>query len=148
MSDLLEILSHNAPCDHADINVPQVFAQAKAEIERLTREWDDAVTTINRQGDLLTATVNVLRGKPPELKMWSHHDVAELAAEAKTEIERLTAVVQVERKLSHRRYLAVERLQRQCDQLSELVDVERAETQRLTRENERLRARLARGVTS
>ena len=35
MSDLLEILSRNAPCDHADINVSKVFAEAKAEIERL-----------------------------------------------------------------------------------------------------------------
>ena len=33
----------------------------------------------------------------------------------------------------------IERLQRQCDQLSELVDVERAETQRLTRERDECR---------
>ena len=38
MSDLLEILSRNAPCDHADINVSKVFAEAKAEIERLREQ--------------------------------------------------------------------------------------------------------------
>lgn len=35
-----------------------------------------------RQGELLTAAVNALKGDPPPLTTWSHHDVAELAAGA------------------------------------------------------------------
>ena len=35
---------------------------------------------ISRQSDLLTKTVNVLRGDPPPLVTWSHHDIPELAA--------------------------------------------------------------------
>jgi len=34
---------------------------------------------IQRQGQLLTAAVNALRGDPPPDTSWSHHDVAERA---------------------------------------------------------------------
>lgn len=43
----------------------------------------------NRQGHLLTATVNVLRGDPPPLTSWSHHDIPELAADLVAEAESL-----------------------------------------------------------
>lgn len=48
-------------------------AAAKAE-ERATDEYDALLTA---QSDILEATVNVLRGDPPELTQWSHHDIAE-----------------------------------------------------------------------
>lgn len=43
----------------------------------------------SRQSRLLTATVNALRGDPPSLWTWSHHDVHELAARLKAEVESL-----------------------------------------------------------
>lgn len=48
----------------------------------LDEEDSDCVRLVDRQGDLLTATVKALRGDPPELVWWSHHDVAELATAA------------------------------------------------------------------
>lgn len=42
----------------------------------------DYVRLVDRQGDLLRATVKALRGDPPELVYWSHHDVAEMATAA------------------------------------------------------------------
>lgn len=64
-------------------------AAAKAE-ERATDEYDALLTL---QSDLLEATVNVLRGDPPELTQWSHHDVAERAQRLKAERDRLAAKV-------------------------------------------------------
>lgn len=40
-----------------------------------------------KQGDLLKRTVNALKGDPPELTTWSHHDIPQLAAEARSRIE-------------------------------------------------------------
>jgi hypothetical protein len=61
---------------------------ALAEVARLTEEYDAILT---RQSDLLTRTVNALRGNPPPLTSWSHHDIPELAAEKVAEVARLTA---------------------------------------------------------
>jgi len=46
---------------------------------------DDSYDIIWRQGQLLTAAVNAIKGEPPPLVSWSHHDVAELAATIKAE---------------------------------------------------------------
>ncbi len=48
----------------------------------LKREADGLHDLIARQSQLLTAAVNALKGPPPPLTLWSHHDVAELAAAA------------------------------------------------------------------
>lgn len=61
---------------------------ALAEVDRLTEEYDAILT---RQSDLLTRTVNALRGNPPPLTSWSHHDIPKLAAEKVAEVARLTA---------------------------------------------------------
>jgi hypothetical protein len=79
---------------------------ALAEVARLTEEYDAILT---RQSDLLTRTVNALRGNPPPLTSWSHHDIPELAAEKVAEVARLTAerdalaaqVARVEEVLDH-----------------------------------------------
>ena len=42
------------------------------------------------QADLLTRTVNVLKGPPPELVLWSHHDVPEIAEALWERHEKLT----------------------------------------------------------
>ena len=59
--------------------------------DRLQEEVEDYDATLTRQGDLLTRTVNALRGNPPPLTSWSHHDIPELAAEKVSEVTRLTA---------------------------------------------------------
>lgn len=59
--------------------------------DRLQKEVEEYDATLTRQGDLLTRTVNALRGNPPPLTSWSHHDIPELAAEKVSEVERLTA---------------------------------------------------------
>lgn len=59
--------------------------------DRLQEEVEEYDATLGRQGDLLTRTVNALRGNPPPLTSWSHHDIPELAAEKVSEVQRLTA---------------------------------------------------------
>lgn len=61
-------------------DLERLVLEARAEVERLREEVADQHTLIQRQGDLLTGAVNALRGEPPELTWWSHHDVAERAA--------------------------------------------------------------------
>ena len=58
---------------------------------RLQEDVEEYDAILRRQGDLLTRTVNALRGNPPPLTSWSHHDIPELAAEKVSEVERLTA---------------------------------------------------------
>jgi hypothetical protein len=48
---------------------------------------------IRRQGKLLRAAVNILRGPPPEDTSWSHHDIAELAQRAMDRIKELEAAL-------------------------------------------------------
>ena len=59
--------------------------------DRLQEEVEEYDAILRRQGDLLTRTVNALRGNPPPLTSWSHHDIPELAAEKVSEVARLTA---------------------------------------------------------
>ena len=59
--------------------------------DRLQEEVEEYDAILTRQGDLLTRTVNALRGNPPPLTSWSHHDIPELAAEKVAEVARLTA---------------------------------------------------------
>ena len=59
--------------------------------DRLQEEVEEYDAILRRQDDLLTRTVNALRGNPPPLTSWSHHDIPELAAEKVSEIARLTA---------------------------------------------------------
>ena len=47
--------------------------------DRLQEEVEEYDATLTRQSDLLTRTVNALRGDPPPLTSWSHHDIPELA---------------------------------------------------------------------
>ena len=59
--------------------------------DRLQEEIEEYDAILTRQSDLLTRTVNALRGNPPPLTSWSHHDIPELAAEKVAEVARLTA---------------------------------------------------------
>jgi len=51
----------------------------RERVKELEAEASGSDRLIGRQGSLLTAAVNVLRGAPPEDTLWSHHDVADLA---------------------------------------------------------------------
>lgn len=51
-------------------------APPKAECE----ECEFLGEVIHRQGKLLTGVVNALKGQPPELTAWSHHDAPDLVA--------------------------------------------------------------------
>lgn len=58
-----------------------VLAVADAEQAELREDLAEYDGILGRQGDLLTRTANILRGDPPELTSWSHHDVPERAQE-------------------------------------------------------------------
>ena len=71
---------------YAEACLPVVAAQVEAAVSVVRAERDEVREDVSeydgilsRQGDLLTRTVNVLRGDPPPLTSWSHHDVPELA---------------------------------------------------------------------
>ena len=50
-------------------------------IAALREEAEEYAEILDKQADLLTRTVNVLRGDPPPLVSWSHHDIPDLAQE-------------------------------------------------------------------
>ena len=53
-------------------------ADKDAEIAELREEAEISAATIEMQSVILTDSVNAIRGEPPELTLWSHHDLAEL----------------------------------------------------------------------
>ena len=59
--------------------------------DRLQKDVEEYDAILTRQSDLLTRTVNALRGNPPPLTSWSHHDIPELAAEKVAEVALLIA---------------------------------------------------------
>jgi hypothetical protein len=87
MSDLIGRLVAMAEQDGtASQNEGDLLREAAAEIERLTAERDEykcemesAFKLTQKQAKILTDTINALKGEPPELVSWSHHDVAEHA---------------------------------------------------------------------
>jgi hypothetical protein len=54
----------------------------------------DACGLIQRQGELLRGVANALKGPPPELTTWSHHDLPEVAAELKAKVQELETEVE------------------------------------------------------
>ena len=105
--------------------------------DRLQEEVEEYDAILRRQGDLLTRTVNALRGNPPPLTSWSHHDIPELAAEKVAEVERLTAerdaLAQIKRHIDEVRDGTGWTVQiygvllQQCDQYGKTIDTRRAE---------------------
>ncbi len=55
------------------------LAALKTEGEELKAEVEAFDRLVQTQSRILTETVNWLKGPPPELTTWSHHDIAELA---------------------------------------------------------------------
>jgi hypothetical protein len=65
----------------------------RAELSEAKGEADHNYRLISRQGRLLSATVNTLRGDPPEDTLWSHHDVAELASATVARLREATDII-------------------------------------------------------
>jgi hypothetical protein len=90
----------------------QLLASAAARLENsVPREQHDAelsdyALTMTRQRDLLTAAVEVLRGPPPALTTWSHHDIADLARALVTEHNALAAFITAARETQAAIYTA------------------------------------------
>jgi len=87
MSELKDKLSRNAPCDHADINVTDVFAEALAAIKTLERERDE----LRDNNNMLRST---LRTDEQRLQQWetraheTHADMMRVVRE-RDELRRL-----------------------------------------------------------
>lgn len=59
----------------------------QAQLKEAETEAEVNHKLIVRQSDLLTRAVNAIKGEPPELAKWSHHDVPELTREVVAQLE-------------------------------------------------------------
>lgn len=87
--DELDRIAANTAHHEPDEDMPRLIAT-------LREAWSDVEecrALVNRQGELLTAAANALRGDPPPLTTWSHHDVAELACLLRERAEKAEAQV-------------------------------------------------------
>lgn len=91
ISELFEAAGYGLP-DDIDEAVVWLFVERTLLHDELA-EWTHPEFgegyLIQRQGRLLDGVVNALRGDPPELTLWSHHDAPELARAAVRRITRL-----------------------------------------------------------
>jgi hypothetical protein len=60
----------------------KIMAEAADALAEAESDSDETHRVLMVQSKLLTHTVNILRGPPPDLTSWSHHDIPELAAVA------------------------------------------------------------------
>jgi hypothetical protein len=67
--------------------ITAAIEEAHTMAGELQTELDDTHALILRQGALLTGVANALRGEPPALTTWSHHDVVERAKGAAVVVE-------------------------------------------------------------
>jgi hypothetical protein len=70
---------------HCEPSWADIAAKLAASFTKESHAEAEYDQILRRQGELLTATVNALKGPPPELTTWSVHDVAELAAGIRAE---------------------------------------------------------------
>lgn len=66
-------------------------------INNLKEENEHLHHLVNKLGDLLTSTVNILKGEPPEDKQHSTHDIVEVARQLKALVKALEASLEGER---------------------------------------------------
>ena len=93
--------------------IGDLLAQAQSRISELESEEDGSYELIQRQSDLLTKSVNLIKGNPPEDTLWSHHDLPELVQgvvtdllEAKLELESQARWIPVSERLPERKCVA------------------------------------------
>lgn len=72
-------------------DVAEQLEAAIEEVGRLEREVAEYVEITDRQSILLRGVARGLKGPPPELVMWSHHDLPELAAQVTAQVAILRA---------------------------------------------------------
>lgn len=58
-----------------------------SRLAQMSQELHDAYKLIAKQGELLTNTVNLIRGMPPQGVLWSHHDVPQLVLELRDYVD-------------------------------------------------------------
>jgi prefoldin subunit 5 len=83
----------------------------------VTQEERDGSRLIQRQSDLLTGVVNALKGEPPSLTLWSHHDAPELARQA------VAALAQREEDVTRLREWADAKIERMLARADEIAVV-------------------------
>lgn len=66
----------------------RAMTEVTIAIDKLAEEIEDMRALCDKLSDILTRTVNVLRGEPPPLTLWSWHDLPELASAAKQEAKK------------------------------------------------------------
>jgi len=66
----------------------QLHARLRAENAQLQQEAEERERVSTKMADLLTRTVAIVRGKPPEDTLWSWHDLPELVEGLKQNSER------------------------------------------------------------
>jgi hypothetical protein len=71
-----------------------LMAEAALVLDSTLSDEEGLVRLVEQQSRLLTAAVNALRGPPPPLTTWSHHDVEELALKVVDERNQLSAVIE------------------------------------------------------
>lgn len=58
----------------------QLLASKTKEIRELRKDLDEYHRILMRAGQLLRQTARGLKGRPPPLTFWGHHDLPEIAA--------------------------------------------------------------------
>ena len=76
----------------------QVCAAAIAAWGKERAEAEDTDRICDRQRELLTAAANAIRGEPPELTLWSHHDIAERITALRAQVEKVRDELRTGRK--------------------------------------------------
>lgn len=96
--DLLQTFFPQAkPSDRLGTVMVDTLAALLDERNTLEDEVHDYDRLISNQGQLLTGVVNGLRGDPPELTWWSHHDAPELARAMKAKLDAVKAWVEAQK---------------------------------------------------
>ncbi|MGW9541957.1 hypothetical protein ACWHA6_36340 [Streptomyces anthocyanicus] len=74
---------------HHDYGMARVLNELIQRVQQAEADVAEYAPILDRQGELLTGAANALRGDPPPLTTWSHHDLPELAAEARGKLDKV-----------------------------------------------------------
>lgn len=75
-------------CEH-----PESHKAPEAALQEYAQEIEGYHQLVGRQGDLLTGVVKAIRGEPPKLTWWSHHDAPVLAQKAMARVAELEKAI-------------------------------------------------------
>lgn len=78
----------------------QMYAGLQRKIIELEAEDVASGLLVSKLSDLLERTVNVIKGDPPTLTLWSYDDIPELATEMKADNEQLKVkIIELQKEL-------------------------------------------------